>query len=83
MAHHRSRLDAPAYPGAGIALSCDARRRNAWLGERSANAMYTARTPGAALAAIARAALDESDGMLNLLCVHCRRCPPLTAAAAR
>lgn len=57
MPNHRSRLETPSYPGAGTNVSCDARRRNAWLGE--GRGVAGSRLPGAALAAVARGVLED------------------------
>ena len=60
----RTLLDQGSYPGAGTYVSCDARRRNAWLGDRGTTGTPT---PGLALAAVARAVLNEDEDLLPLL----------------
>ena len=60
----RTLLAQGSYPGAGTNVSCDPRRRNAWLGDRGATAE---RMPGLALAAVARGVLEEASGLLPLL----------------
>ncbi|EOD04509.1 hypothetical protein EMIHUDRAFT_220978 [Emiliania huxleyi CCMP1516] len=64
MPQHSSRLGGDTHPGAGSNLSCDPRRRNAWLGERAGPA---SRAPGAAIAAVARGLLDPGEGLRALL----------------
>ena len=59
MPQHSSRLGGDTHPGAGSNLSCDPRRRNAWLGERAGPA---SRAPGAAIAAVAGEGLTLARG---------------------
>ena len=72
MPRYRTRLDVQSYPGAGTQLTCDPRRRNAWLGDRGAT--MAAGAPGLALATVAISLRSETAGAAP---------PPLDTALAR
>ena len=57
----RALVEHGSYPGAGTYVSCDARRRNVWLGDRGIGLP----APGLALAMVARAVLDEGLYLLD------------------